>query len=431
MGEWITVKIKDTADFRDPNSFIDGDRIESSFISSEGIFFIQTGNIGLWKYVDKNIKKYVSEDDFKGLKCKDVKPWDVLICRLWEPIWRSCLVPDILERSVTSVDVIIYRAWEEFDQKFMLYIQNWDSTLDAVNELSWWSTRQRISRRNYWNLEINIPKSITEQKKIATILSTIDRAIDSTQALIDKHENIKEGMMHDLFTRGIDITTGKLRPHSSDAPELYKESELGLVPKEWEVKELWKICTLTSSKRIYAAEYAESWIPFWRWKEVIELSKWKNISTEIWITKIRYLSLKRQYGVPDIGDILISSVWTLGAIFRIENNIKFYFKDWNLIWLRDRNNNWESEFIELFMPTYLRMQFDQVTIWTSQKAFTIKSLNWLKIFSVNKEEREDIVDMLQWITDMINVFKSKRQKLLLQKKWLMKDLLSGKVRVSV
>jgi len=77
-----------------------------------------------------------------------------------------------------------------------------------------------------------------EQRKIADILSTIDDAIDSTQALIYKYELIKEGMMYDLFTRGIDPATGSLRPHSSLAPELYQESELGLIPNEWEVKSL-------------------------------------------------------------------------------------------------------------------------------------------------------------------------------------------------
>jgi type I restriction enzyme S subunit len=44
-------------------------------------------------------------------------------------------------------------------------------------------------------------------------------------------------MMHDLFTRGIDTATGKIRP-SYQASELYKESALGMIPKEWEVKRL-------------------------------------------------------------------------------------------------------------------------------------------------------------------------------------------------
>ena len=45
-------------------------------------------------------------------------------------------------------------------------------------------------------------------------------------------------MMHDLFTRGIELNTGKLRPSYQDAPELYKESDLGMIPKDWEISYL-------------------------------------------------------------------------------------------------------------------------------------------------------------------------------------------------
>lgn len=76
------------------------------------------------------------------------------------------------------------------------------------------------------------------QRKIARILTTVDSIIEKTEAAIAKYKAIKQGMMHDLFTRGIDVKTGKLRPRFEDAPELYKETELGWIPKEWEVKRL-------------------------------------------------------------------------------------------------------------------------------------------------------------------------------------------------
>ncbi|HOG66892.1 MAG TPA: restriction endonuclease subunit S, partial [Bacteroidales bacterium] len=86
-------------------------------------------------------------------------------------------------------------------------------------------------------LTLNLP-TIPEQQKISEILTAIDNIIDKTQAAIAKYKVIKQGMLHDLFTRGIDIQTGKLRPHYKDAPELYKESKLGWIPKEWEVERL-------------------------------------------------------------------------------------------------------------------------------------------------------------------------------------------------
>lgn len=55
-------------------------------------------------------------------------------------------------------------------------------------------------------------------------------------------------MMHDLFTRGIDVKTGKLRPKYEDAPELYKNTDLGWIPKEWEVKRLDEIGVINYGK---------------------------------------------------------------------------------------------------------------------------------------------------------------------------------------
>ena len=92
-------------------------------------------------------------------------------------------------------------------------------------------------------LIVKYPKDKTEQRQIATILSTADAVIEKTQAAIAKYKGIKQGMLQDLFTRGIDITTGKLRPSYQDAQELYKESKLGWIPKEWEVERLEKLCS--------------------------------------------------------------------------------------------------------------------------------------------------------------------------------------------
>lgn len=73
------------------------------------------------------------------------------------------------------------------------------------------------------------------QSRIASIFSCIDTAIEKTEALIAKHQQIKVGLMHDLFTRGV-LPNGQLRPPRSEAPELYQETAIGWIPKEWSLK---------------------------------------------------------------------------------------------------------------------------------------------------------------------------------------------------
>lgn len=75
---------------------------------------------------------------------------------------------------------------------------------------------------------------VPQQHLIAQILDTLDTAIRETKALIDKLKAIKQGLLHDLLTRGIDAN-GQLRPPQSEAPQLYKESKLGWIPRKWEV----------------------------------------------------------------------------------------------------------------------------------------------------------------------------------------------------
>lgn len=82
-----------------------------------------------------------------------------------------------------------------------------------------------------------------EQQRIAEILSTVDDAIDQTEALIAKTQQIKAGLMHDLFTRGV-TPDGQLRPPREAAPQLYKESPLGWIPKEWQYGPLSKAADL-------------------------------------------------------------------------------------------------------------------------------------------------------------------------------------------
>jgi type I restriction enzyme S subunit len=81
------------------------------------------------------------------------------------------------------------------------------------------------------------PVSLDAQQHIAFILSMCDTVLTQTKAAIEKYESIKQGMLNDLLTRGLS-SDGTLRPHPAQAPDLYQPSPLGLIPKEWTVKQL-------------------------------------------------------------------------------------------------------------------------------------------------------------------------------------------------
>lgn len=104
------------------------------------------------------------------------------------------------------------------------------------------STRYGLSNTVLANVPIPLP-TLAKQKHIATILTGIDTAIEKTEALITKYQQIKAGMMHDLFTRGV-LPNGQLRPLRSEAPELYQETAIGWIPREWTVVQAISLCSL-------------------------------------------------------------------------------------------------------------------------------------------------------------------------------------------
>ncbi len=133
-----------------------------------------------------------------------------------------------------------FKLYPQQDGEFHYY--NFLLHIDYFKRFGSGSTFAEISKNDIEKLSFNIPTSLAEQRKIARILSTVDAVIEKTEAAIAKYKAIKSGMMRDLFTRGIDLKTGKLRPNYEDVPELYKQSELGWVPKEWEVVSIGESC---------------------------------------------------------------------------------------------------------------------------------------------------------------------------------------------
>lgn len=89
----------------------------------------------------------------------------------------------------------------------------------------------------YLNANIEIPTNLGEQRSIAKILDTLDTSIREAEKIIDKLKAVKQSLLHDLLTRGIDAN-GELRPPQSEAPQLYKESQLRWTPKEWRCETL-------------------------------------------------------------------------------------------------------------------------------------------------------------------------------------------------
>lgn len=169
----------------------------------------------------------------------------------------------------------------------------------------------------------------------------------------------------------------------------------------WKIVRLGDVCTISSSKRIFAKEYKSEGIPFYRGKEVIEKHNGNNVSTELYISKERYDEIKSKYDVPGKGDILLTSVGTLGIPWLVDEE-DFYFKDGNLTWLRC-NTEIVPEYLYLWLNSAeAQNQIDAKCIGSTQKALTIETLNKFQITLPSFELQKKIVSIIAPIESKIS-----------------------------
>ena len=170
--------------------------------------------------------------------------------------------------------------------------------------------------------------------------------------------------------------------------------------EEWKEFRLGDVCTITSSKRIFANEYQNYGIPFYRGKEINEKQKGEKVSNELFISKDKYDDIKKKYGVPSEGDMLLTSVGTIGIPYIVQDEI-FYFKDGNLTWFQNFNGINNRFLYYWFFTPFAKSLIDSKAIGSTQKALTIDTLKKfeIKLPSINEQKR--IVSILKSLDDKI------------------------------
>jgi type I restriction enzyme M protein len=220
-------------------------------------------------------------------------------------------------------------------------------------------TISNINAQEYLSIKIPLPP-IKVQEEIVRELEQYQKIIDGAKQVVDNYKPV------------IDIDPN------------------------WEVKELGKLCEITSSKRIFQEEYVSEGIPFYRTKEIVELNKGEEIKLELFISHEKYQEIKSKYEIPKKGDILLSAVGTIGVSYLINNDKPFYFKDGNLLWLRKVNNSIiSSYFLKKSLDVVFSGDYKKYTNGAAYSALTIITLKKIEIPVPPFEIQQSIVDQIE------------------------------------
>ena len=344
-----------------------------------------------------------------------VKKDDVIISTVRPYLKSFAYITKQYDNFVCSTGFAVLRVRQGFNSKFLFQYILTDHFLSQVLPKMVGSNYPAVNSSDIAAILLPIPP-LPEQSAIAAILSTADDAIEKTDLLIAKYKRIKQGLMQDLFRYGID-ENGQIRREQTHR---FKDSPLGKIPDEWEVKGLLGICNLVNGRAFKPSEWSDSGL------SIVRIENLNNI-----LASFNYCNFKvpSKYYVND-GDLLISWSGTPGTSFGI------------FVWNRGRailNQHIfkvilppDSIISEYFYYAYKNLLIEMIKNshgGVGLQHITKSDLQQLNLLLPTLSEQSRIATVLSAADAVIEKEESYRQKLLALKHGLMEDLLTGKVRV--
>jgi type I restriction enzyme S subunit len=268
-----------------------------------------------------------------------------------------------------SSEYIVFRPSPAVDKEWLYYFLSRQLFREeGAERMSGAVGHKRVSKEFIESTQIPVP-SLPEQHRIVTIL---DKAFDGiATAKANAEENLQNARA--LF--------------ESHLQSVFTERGEG-----WVERTLGELGTITSSKRIFKSEYVKSGVPFYRTKEIKELANGNEITTELFISETRYKEIKSGFGVPTEGDIFLTAIGTIGEIWVVEGDNDFYFKDGNVLWLKNFTSI-NPHFLKYVLLSFVE-SLNKMSHGSAYSALPIQRLNAHRIFLPSPAEQEQIIETL-------------------------------------
>ncbi len=171
---------------------------------------------------------------------------------------------------------------------------------------------------------------------------------------------------------------------------------------KWEKTTIGEHCTVTSSKRFHLSERSNSGVPFYCSKEIIQKVNGHEVIECDYIREELYEQVKKQFGVPETGDLLITTRGTYGVPYIYSATDRFYFADGNLTWLKDFDEKLLPEFLLYWVKSYEGQgKIDAIAKGTAQKAVPIVSIKALEIPLPSITQQKRIIGILSAYDNLI------------------------------
>lgn len=273
-----------------------------------------------------------------------------------------------------------------------------------------------------------------QQQCIAEVLDTVDQALHSTEQLVAKLKLMKQGLLHDLLTRGID-DNGELRD-SNRHPERFKDSPLGRIPTAWTVAglldigstERQPILTGPFGAQLSAADFTKDGIPVLRIGNV----QWGSLDLDDLIyVRTRKANELARFLIQE-GDLLFARQGaTTGRNALADRRVNGALINYHIIRVAPDLARCHPTFLySVFNSHLIQSQVDREKGRSTREGVSAGTLSSLQFPLPSIDEQHRFAELVEAVDDQLALEDSRLAKVRLLKQALMDDLLTGRVRVT-
>ena len=343
------------------------------------------------------------------------------------------IVPKNLNNQICSTGFAVLSCKEPIFPQFLLYTLFTKSVIEQCTRMMRGGQYPALNVNQVSNIKLPLPP-LLEQQKIAEILSTADEAIQKVDEAIEKNERLKKGLMHELLTgkkrvklvkesgasesQGIKWK-GVKESEGQDSTDLghtdfqtYKVTEIGSIPKEWEVVRLGEICEFFDHKRIPLKEQDRAKrkgnVPYYGAQGIID-----------WVD--RYIFDGDYILLAEDGENLRSR--KLPVAYKVSgkfwvNNHAHVLKIANKI-----NDNY-------FLSVLNFINLSQFIVGSAQPKLNQADAKKIKLLIPSLPEQQKISEILSTVDKKLELLRERKERFERIKKGFMNDLLTGRKRVT-
>ncbi len=187
-------------------------------------------------------------------------------------------------------------------------------------------------------------------------------------------------------------------------PEIQDEDIPFEIPDNWRWVRLQSLLNIRSAVRIHQSDWQEAGVPFYRAREIVSLDKDGNVNNDLFISEKLYQKIKNDSGVPASNDLMVSGVGTLGRVYVVRENDKFYYKDASVLCFQNIGNQ-NSEYIKCVIKSPMMIkQIYKDAMGTTVATLTIDRANAMLFPLPPIEEQQRIVDKINEIMPKIDEY---------------------------